>query len=342
MAHRLQDSPKIHHLAHELGMPPSRTVVADILNFCENRVKELLVDFLDCTNLSEVLDCVAAKAGTVFEVVHSDEELLQIRQKYLELGEVRFAAIIEDLSGKDDFGITIRRKKREPWELLYVSVIDCRGDKAAREYFTKWHEVAHLLTLTDQMRVSFRRSHSSANKKDPEEILMDVIAGRLGFHPPGEFSHTTDEISFEVIDQLRHRLCPEASKQSALIGFVKFWPTPCLLICAKMNLRKREEEQLCQHSFSFVEGPKPVLRAVYVTASDAARESGFNIFENMRIPEASVIHRVFNESTEYDEAEEDLCWWKTSSGMILPECRILIKARRGWDMVEALITPVAI
>jgi len=296
-------------------------------------------DFPDCKNLSDMLICVAAKAGTVFEVVRTDEELLAIRKKYTDMGEKGFAALVEDLSSEDDFGITIKRRKRESWEPLYVSVIDCRGDKAAREYFTKWHEVAHLLTMTNQMRLSFRRTHSSANRKDPEEVLMDVIAGRLGFRPPGGIHHNIDEISFELIDNLREQLCPEASKQSALIGFVKFWPTPCLLVCAQMGHRKREKAQAQQQRFDFVEEPASALRAVHVTASESARENGFTIFENMRVPETSVIHRVFNEEAIYDQAEEDLSWWKASNGTVLPSRRIFVKARYSWGSVEALIIP---
>src|SRR5262249_30087173 len=154
---------------------------------------------------------------------------------------------------------------REAWQAPHVSVIDCRGEKAAREYFTKWHEVVHLLIVTDQKRLSFRRTHCAGNRADPEETLVDVIASRLGFRPPLGFDFGTSEISFEAVERLRGELCPEASKQAALIGFVRYWPAPCLLISAKPGLRRRELERVEQPTFSFVDAPTAALRAVHVT-----------------------------------------------------------------------------
>ena len=81
------------------------------------------------------------------------------------------------------FGVTFKRLSRKPWELPYVSVIDCRLDKKYRSYYTKWHELGHLLILTDQMRLAFRRTHFGLDDKDPEEALVDVIAGAFGFLP---------------------------------------------------------------------------------------------------------------------------------------------------------------
>jgi hypothetical protein len=308
MSRKLQESPLIHSLARELGISLSDNVVADILNFCDYRINKLMEGFSGCDNPAEILEWVAARLETEFKVAYTNKELLDIRQHYVDLGEKVFATLVEDLS-ENDFGITIRRTNRQSWERLYVSVIDCRGEKGVRGYFTKWHEVAHLLTITDQKRSVFRRTHASVNYKNPEESLMDVIAGRFGFRPSSGLDLAANEISFETIEDLRKRLCPEASKQSALINFVKFWPTPCLLICAQMGHRKREKAQAQQQRFDFAEEPAPALRAVHVTASESAREIGFTIFENMRVPEASVIHRVFNEESIYDQAEEDLSWW---------------------------------
>ena len=60
----------------------------------------------------------------------------------------------------------------------------------------------------------------------------------------------------------------------------------------------------------------------------------------MRIPKESVIYRVFMNGIDYDEAEEDLCWWETSDGTILDQCHVRVKAKRFWDSVDALIIPI--
>jgi len=207
-------------------------------------------------------------------------------------GEKIFARLVEELHD-DVFGITFRLYNRESWEPEFVSVIDCRGPKAARVYYTKWHEIAHLLVQTDQMRLSYRRTHCETGPKDPEEALIDVIAGKFAFYQPFIKEHAEGEISFEAIENLRARLCPEASQQSALIGFVNVWPEPCLLVQAQLALRKHEKPLPGQESFGFGEQPQPSLRAVKVSPNDAAREIGLTIFENMRVPEQSVIFRAF-------------------------------------------------
>jgi len=341
---RLRDQVKIQTLARDLGVRASGDAVEAIVRFCERRVKHFVEGFPDYSTftLSDVLESVASKVTTVFEVIRGDDDLQRIQRRYVERGEKGFANLPGEFRTSEDFGLTIRLDNREPWQPMFVSVIDCRGDKGYREYFTKWHEVVHLLIATDQMRLSFRRTHCAGNKGDPEEILVDIIAGRLGFRPPAGFDFAADEISFDAIESLRSELCPESSKQAALIGFVRYWPSPCLLVTAKPGLRKRELERLQQQTFSFVETPPAMLRAVQITPSNAAREAGFNIFRNMRIPEQSVIARLFADGgpREEAEAEECLSWWESSDGGVLPKCQVVVKARRSWDSVEALISPI--
>jgi len=69
-------------------------------------------------------------------------------------GEVGFVDLVNELS-EDVFGITIRRHKQQLFECPFVSIIDCRGSMVSARYFTKWHQIAHLLTLTDQLRLVF-------------------------------------------------------------------------------------------------------------------------------------------------------------------------------------------
>jgi len=340
MSAPLRLSLQIHTMARDLGVKIHGDPVEDILRYCESKVEDFMASFPDCPTLSSMLNWVAARVGTTFEIIESDAVLQEVKKRYLERSEKRFAALEDDLATEDDFGVTLKLQNREPWEPEYVSVVDCRGDKASRAYFTKWHEIAHLLTLTAQGRLAFRRSHSSNEFNNPEERLMDIIAGRFGFYPPIVQKFIKDELSFEVIDLLRGQLCPEASFQASLINFTKFWPTPCILVCAEMRLKKAEEASLAQQNFFFSEGPQTRLRAGKVTFSNPAREAGLTIHKNMRVPEQSVISRVFHEDVPYDEAYENLSWWE-SKGRHQPECPVLVKAKRCWDTVEALIIPTS-
>lgn len=332
----LKRSVKIHALAGDLGIRTSDDPVREILKFCEKRVHRFLRDFPGCRTLTELLEIVASKLGTKFEEIHSDDELEEVRARYLRQGEKCFATLHEELSDRV-FGVTFRRTSRKPWELPFVSVIDCRSDKQFRSYYTKWHELGHLLILTDQMRLAFRRTHFGLDEKDAEEGLVDVIAGAFGFLPEIVRPLAKGQPSFEKIEEIRMKLCPEASQQASVIGIVKAWPIPCLLLQAQMALKRSERRGLSQGSFEFREEPKAVLRAVQVGSNDSARGSDLVVFPNMRVPERSVIHRVFSEGLAEAEAKENLSWWESSDGAQLRDLEVFVQARNAWEGVQALI-----
>jgi hypothetical protein len=234
------------------------------------------------------------------------------------------------------YGITIRLKQRELWEPDFVSVIDCRGEKAQKENYTKWHELGHLLILTSDSRSTFRRTHS-AEISDPEKSLIEVIAGRFAFCPDMIRAHVTGTASFELIETIRSKVCPEASRQSALIGIAKAWPAPLLLVRAELGLRRSEERELQQGAFEFKDVPQAALRAVHVTASEAVRERNVTIHQNMRVPKRSVISHVFDAAYGEDEAVENLSSWEASDGTKLPPAKVTVRARYSWNGVDALI-----
>ena len=146
------------------------------------------------------------------------------------------------------------------------------------------------------------------------------------------------EISFDAIEDLRTKLCPEASKQSALINFPKRWSSPVVLVRAELGLKRDEEARLNQGSFDFIDGARPALRAVHVTPNELARKSGLVIHQNMRIPVNSSIFEVFERSLTNGESEEDLSWWE-SRGKALDPYPIKVKSRRTFKGVDALIIP---
>ena len=91
----------------------------------------------------------------------------------------------------------------------YLAVINCRGWHKSRRYFSKWHEVIHLLLDGKQLRFAFRKR--AAKRKHPEEILVDKIAGELAFHPDlfGPVFQTELEaagrLTFEVVERVLWR-----------------------------------------------------------------------------------------------------------------------------------------
>ena len=333
----LKNSFQIARLAADLGLGHRSDPVAAILAFCHRRINDILRKF-GCDTLSALMSATAGTLDTLFVEIHDDVDLDGVRSDYLARGELIFATLAEQL-GPHVYAITFKLTRPREGDRRFVSVIDCRGAKAARNYFSKWHELAHLLTLTSQARLKFCRTHTEPDDKDPEEALMDVIAGEVGFCPELVRPHATGEISFDRIADLRDQLCPDASEQASLIGLIKSWPAPCVLVQARPGLKAHEHRSLAQGRFPFHDGPEAVLRAVNVTVSSAAERAGMTIHRNMRIPDESVITRVFKNSVTSLEAEEDLAWWTSSSGRGLTPRPVTVRARRHWDAAEALIVP---
>src|ERR1017187_10518707 len=250
MSTRLDRKPQIHTLASDLGLPRSEQPCQRILQFVEAKVKKISKTFA-CKTLNELLIAIANDVGTIFREVHSNDDLRKLREEYVSKGELIFANLATELSQPDDYAITIGVHTKHPWEPRFVSVIDCRDDKRVRTYFTKWHELAHLLTLTPQMRLVFRRSHSRENSNDPEERLMDVVASSVGFLPDFLPPGAKGELSFEGIAEIKMEFCAESSLMAATIGIVKAFPSPCILIQAEMALKKEEEALASQLSLGF-------------------------------------------------------------------------------------------
>jgi hypothetical protein len=322
----VQNQSLVEHLAGELGLTGADPAHA-IISFCEARVASFIGEFDGCSTLSGLLEIAAQKSGSRFEVIDTNETLDRIVRKYVERSELAFATLEREFL-RGVLGVTFRLQTPQPWELPFVSVIDGRGDRQRRSYFTKWHEVGHLLILTDDNRSCFRRTHVPGGDVNWEEALVDIIASRCGFHPLIVRPHIGGEISFQEIERLRRRLCPEASGQAARLGFTNAWPTPCLLLECQLGTRRSGEPS------------EPVLRAVHVQANEAAESSGLSIRKNNRVPRCSVISRVFGREHASAEAVEDIRWWETSDCSGLSPLPVLVRAASRASVVDALVVPV--
>lgn len=328
---------KIWEIASALRLPSSGSPADAILAFCEARAAAMLIDFPDCATPSEMLNIMEATLGTTFELVRSDDELLALQRRYVQAGEWGFAALDKELDG-DVYGVTYRKMTARTGERSFVSVIDCRGDKGLRSYFTKWHEIGHLLILTDQQRSTYKRTHARASSKDPEETLVDLIAGHMGFFPKFLLPEIRTDVTFAEVDRIRDKLCPEASLLSSAIAFAKHHGQPCVLIDAKLAFKKDEEADLLQGSLGFYDPPVPKLRVQSVVPSHSARQQGLYIPKNYRVPESSVIHVVHNGQQDQAAAVECLSLWQSSDGKCLGPKAIQIEVRKSFDSVLALIS----
>jgi hypothetical protein len=331
MTTKLHKNPTIYTLATDLGLKIGTDPVSAIKDHCHRQIKRFLKEFSHCTTLSGLLELAAQRLGTTFREIYSDDDLAQLTKEYADRGESCAALFHRELTD-EVYGVTFKLIRPGKFDLPYISLIDCRGSKAHRAYFTKWHELGHLLILTDQRRLSFKRTHALHEPKSPEESMVDVIAGEFAYYAPMVLPYAKGGLTFEAIDNAHAALCPQGSYQSAMIGLVKIWPIPCLLVEAKWAGKKSSEPGQYFSSCA--------LRAVHVLVNDAARELGLQLHKNFRVPERSVIHQVFAESlSEETTAAEDLAWWESRDGTHLERQPLTVSAKSVGKKIYALLIP---
>ena len=341
---KLRDNPAIKRMARELGLGKPRNAEAAIREHCVQEAQKIVKKLGKIAGLDQFLNIVSSGLGIKFEEIHSDLDLKTISRKYVERGEIAFADLHRQLDEKTD-AILAKLNNRHSWEHKYVAVIDCRGFKKLRAYFSKWHEVGHVLTMSQQTEFQFRRT--PAEKKDPEEAIVDRVAGDLAFYSPLFLPELLfivgdeNRLTFEMIERLRKTVCKEASREATIRAAVSRCPHSQLFIIADYGLKKKEERDLRQTTLSFEDevSIQPKLRAVAVIGSTAASETGLWIHGNMEVPHESVIYKAYENSSvsEVHTSVENLGWWKHSKGQ-LAETEIRVEAKRIGNRVFALIT----
>lgn len=345
---KLEEDRAIRQFALDLGLDCRGAVLDRIVGFCREKIQHWLKEEGAVNSFSELQELICKKLQLVFEEVSTDEDLERIKEHYLAQGETLFAAIHTWFDEKT-FATLIQRSSASLSSATdrFIAVIDCRGDKASRAYFSRWHEIAHLITKTQEAMPTVHRSNPFA---DPIERLMDLIAGEIGFYhslfQPKLQAAIAEEgrLTFDAVNSVRLVVCPDASFQSTLIASVKQATVPALYLEAGMGLKKAEKEKLesKQTSWLPVEPPRAKLRALVVSGNEAAKHSGLRLNQNMEVPAESVISSFFWESdgTSYACSREDLSLWRHSDGNTVCDMTVCVEAKRYGEKVFALLTPV--
>jgi hypothetical protein len=318
-------------LARDLGAPDREDPIASIIAHADGIIEPVRQQG-SCGTLKTLLEWVASKLGIKFEIIESDEELAALQRTYAMQGETGFVNLAIGLAASDCFGGTVALQNPR-YGIKYVAVIDCRGDKRYRSYFTKCHEVAHLLVATKQELLVFRGTHES--QSHPKEQLVDRVASRLGFYPPLLRPYFITPLSFDLINTIISDLCPEASWESAARGVVGAWPKPAAWLRARLGLKRAEAATLEQATSGFAAPPAAKLRISTTPTTSASAPATLDLHQNMRVPTNSIITHVFNGAPP-GETLEDLSWWDVS-GRHLSPLPLRVVARRSGAGVEAIL-----
>lgn len=338
---------EVSDLAFALGLRATAHPAERIIRHCIEQVEDWVSEAGGVSNITDLEKLICRKKNLVIVEIWSDDDLSRTIQKYVhELGEKGFASLAYQFEADDAYGCLMERHniKRSARD-RYVAFIDCRGKKSQRRFFTRWHEIAHALTLVGQLELPLNRGAED----HPIEKLMDNIAGEVGFYPPlfqpalhAELGRS-GALTFAGVERVKSHGFSDASFQASLITCVKRTPTPLMWLQGKLNYKKCELAALHGRHHG-ARKPQAKLRAVRVAPNAAARKSGFFIPQNLRIPEESIIyqHHVDTEGFESSggvDGREGLEIWQ-SHGKSVGYGEIHVEVRRVLGTMLALIRPI--
>lgn len=342
---RWDQAPEIISLADKLGVGGAAPVNG-ILDYCHRRIDAWVAEAGGVPNIDALESLVTQKLQMVIEEIRTDDDWERLKEVYARgKKEIVFAAMRTKFDDDHNltYGALVQRRNAAASDAdRFIAVIDCRGNKLARRFFTRWHEIAHRLTThADMPEPVYRSEH------DPIERMMDEIAGHVGFYDPlfqpayQQALLGQPHLKFGAIETIIGSAFPAASFQATLFACTRRLPTPVVYLEATLAHKKEVKRKLATPSL-FDDAPPPgELRAVKVIPNKAAQQDGFTIPTNMRVPVESVIHRLFDADPMTDgNGEECLSHWE-SQGRSLGRRAVVVEARKVLDRVIAIVQPVA-
>ena len=333
-------------LIRELGLSPSQHPTEQLRGFCFDKVDRWVQEHGGVESLEELFQLVCDKASVEVEIIENDDDPAAIAARYFDQGDPALAQVRSHDWTRTD-GLCFLRRNRQPWDRWFVAVVDARGPKAPRAYFSKSHELVHALTWPPQLRLAYREN--LVNKKSPLELAVDQIAAQLAFYDPifrpayERLSTSSGRPGFGLVRALRRGVAHSASLQSVAIKCVTSSETPALFLVTKRAHKPTERRMIAQTQSRLFDGefgrPEKRLRAIQVVSNRAAMDAGLFIPKNFQVPSRSVIAPLHDAGLpgEVRIAREDLSWWE-SGGRSRPDLPIRVEARRGGPVVYVFIT----
>lgn len=351
---RLDRHPQVVQLAKELGLQGSGDWIAKIQRYARDQVEIMIRQArVPIRSLDKLLQLLADRLSVTIEYVGSDADLERIATEH-QFSHAEYRRLVCDLDDPEIDGLLIKNPDARPGSREFLAVVDARGDQASRAYFTAWHEVVHLLITPSQRAFEgVYRSISATRPKDPEESVVDAVAGELAFFEPlvrpvvNAVLAGNGRLSFDLIEEVRKRAAPGASFYATAIAVVRLAEQPALLVQVKPALKAEEVRQICSGQQELdLGGVTPELRAK-LRLTDAiptrtAKTAGLRIFKKMRVPERSVLTEVYRSAVDVVASRaENQDWWETSSAGALPSLPLLVEAVRRGLYVYGLISPAS-
>jgi hypothetical protein len=220
--------PEILDLALSLGVTDPDPE-SGIVRRCLERIEGWVRENGGVGSIGELESLVLARLHMVVEEINLDGDFERLAETYAKDRNDPIFACLNSLFEEDVYGALIQRRNVSPEAPdRVVAVIDCRGPKASRRYFTRWHEIAHRLTTHAELpKVLFRSGDS------PVERLVDEVASQVGFYRPlldkALLETGGEPFSIQKVSAVAKRF-PGASFKATLLACVKAHPEPVTFV----------------------------------------------------------------------------------------------------------------
>jgi len=279
--------PRLKQLARNLHIPDDGDCLRELRDHALDSVQQMLKEW-NVETIDDLRFLVADKLSVKIEHIGDSQDVEILAEKYGQvMGSFRLLLRAEFIKG-DTEGLLIDNPKPGKGGRDYLVIVDARGPRKARAYFTAWHELAHLLVYPRTQAVfdGFRRAPTpEARLKDPVESAVDHIAGLLAFweplFKPALLKAASGDLSLEAIERACAEVAPGASLQSACLAAVRMWKEPVAFVTAAISTKS--------------DGSSPSLRVQNIVTNDAAREKGCEVRRQMRIPPTSAISKAYRD-----------------------------------------------
>ena len=352
-AHGIGYDHRVVQLARSLGLPGRGDCLSQLRQHAVTRVDQIVAEWPEpIVSLETLLQIVAGRLSVCVEYIRTDADVERIAtERAAYASNLASTLRCEFVRGASE-GLLIGHENPKTGDRRYLVVIDARGERAVRAYFTAWHEIAHVLTTPPQLEFKlFRRTPTPEEvRKDPIESAVDHVAGAIAFYER-IFGPVLDgavrregRVTFLAVERARAAVAASASSYSATVAAVRLRHEALCFVRAELGLKPTEVRKLrsVQEELGLGIEPEVIerkLRLVDVIMNDEARRSGLRLHEHLRVPENSVILRVHQQQLDGEyAARENQASWATSTGGPLPSMPISVSATRRGASVYALVS----
>ena len=229
-------------MADALGLGGRPAPVRAIVDYCRKRIAGWLPRGGALGSIEQLELLVCEKLYIVIEEIWSDADLEALIRRYVAMGEIAFANLVNEF---DDgtFGTVYERKLANARSHdRYVAFIDCRGPQKSGAAVL--YPLARNCPRAYKLQTTRTAAASSRVKSSPTEKMMDLIAGEIGFFDPlfrplleAELRRTC-RLTFAGIERLRQQFCDSASFQSTVNACLSRVPFAGACVEAGLDCKK--------------------------------------------------------------------------------------------------------